>query len=135
VTDRPNILIFCTDEQRGDHLGCMGHPHLKTPSIDRIAAEGTLFRIYWDWPDRREGTMYKHFPDNYYGLQTVELANGHVNYVYGDPKQGPQNGPAVINPRGPVRQAGRGHASSEPGRQRRGNRIRAARQGQSCSRR
>lgn len=41
---RPNILIFCTDEQRGDHLGCMGHPVIKTPSIDRIAAEGTLFR-------------------------------------------------------------------------------------------
>ena len=41
---RPNILIFCTDEQRGDHLGCMGHPHIKTPNIDRIAAEGTLFK-------------------------------------------------------------------------------------------
>jgi len=40
----PNILIFCTDEQRGDHLGCMGHPHIKTPNIDRIAAEGSLFR-------------------------------------------------------------------------------------------
>jgi arylsulfatase A-like enzyme len=42
--DRPNILIFCTDEQRGDYLGCMGHPVLKTPNIDRIAAGGTLFR-------------------------------------------------------------------------------------------
>ncbi len=41
---RPNILVFCTDEQRGDHLGCMGHPVLRTPNIDRIAAEGTLFR-------------------------------------------------------------------------------------------
>src|SRR5210317_840946 len=41
---RPNILIFCTDEQCGDYLGCMGHPHVKTPNIDRIAAEGTLFR-------------------------------------------------------------------------------------------
>jgi len=41
---RPNILVFCTDEQRGEHLGCMGHPILKTPNIDRIAADGTLFR-------------------------------------------------------------------------------------------
>jgi len=41
---RPNVLIFCTDEQRGDHLGCMDNPILKTPNIDRIAREGTLFR-------------------------------------------------------------------------------------------
>ena len=41
---RPNILIFCTDEQCADHMSCMGHPHIKTPNIDRIAAEGTMFR-------------------------------------------------------------------------------------------
>ena len=35
---RPNILIFCTEEQRSDHLGCMGHSILKTPNIDRMAA-------------------------------------------------------------------------------------------------
>jgi len=162
---RPNILIFCTDEQRGDHLGCMGHPVLKTPNIDRIASEGTLFRncyssspvcmparatmatgltnrvtgvvdnginldksiptlpgiladagyrtravgklhfqgrggrviaddedvaadperrIYWDWPNHWKGSHYKKFPDNYYGFQTVELAQGHVNYIFGD---------------------------------------------------
>jgi len=44
MNGRPNILIFCTDEQRGDHLGCMGHPDLKTPTIDRLAAAGALFR-------------------------------------------------------------------------------------------
>lgn len=44
MTARPNVLIFCTDEQRADHLGCMGHPVLRTPNIDRIAAQGTLFR-------------------------------------------------------------------------------------------
>lgn len=162
---RPNILIFCTDEQRADHLGCMGHPHIETPNIDRIAEEGTLFRncysssplcmparatmitgltnrqhgvvdnginlpkniptmpavlaeagyrthavgklhfqgrggrvidegedvtadperrIYWDWPGHWKGAHYSKFPDNYYGFQTVELAQGHVNYVFGD---------------------------------------------------
>ena len=40
---RPNILIFCTDEQRGDYLGCMGHPQVQTPNIDRLASRGTLF--------------------------------------------------------------------------------------------
>ncbi len=37
-------MIFCTDEQRSDHLGCMGNSVLQTPNIDRIAAEGVLFR-------------------------------------------------------------------------------------------
>ena len=36
-------MIFVTDQQRADHLGCAGHPVLKTPNIDRIASEGTIF--------------------------------------------------------------------------------------------
>ncbi len=44
MKSRPNIVIFCTDEQRSDYLGCMGHPVLKTPNIDGIAADGVLFR-------------------------------------------------------------------------------------------
>lgn len=165
MKNSPNILIFCTDEQRGDYLSCMGHPHVKTPNIDRIAENGTLFkncyssgpicmparatmvtglsnrqhgvvrnginldkslptlpgiladagyrthavgklhfqgrggrvidpeeditldperRIYWDWPNHWQGEHYKKFPDNYYGFQTVELAQGHVHYIFGD---------------------------------------------------
>ncbi len=162
INERPNILIFCTDEQRSDHLGCMGHPVLKTPNIDRIAAEGALFRNCYSsspacmparatmitglanrasgvrsngvslpegvptlpgllaeagyrthsvgklhlktWgkpggldvtevetpeqnPERRvfwnEGMITKS-PDNYYGFQTQDSANGHVNYINGD---------------------------------------------------
>jgi arylsulfatase A-like enzyme len=40
---RPNFLILLTDDQRWDCLGCMGHPLLKTPNLDRLAAEGVLF--------------------------------------------------------------------------------------------
>lgn len=40
---RPNILFFLTDDQRADILGCAGHPILKTPVIDRVAAQGMRF--------------------------------------------------------------------------------------------
>jgi arylsulfatase A-like enzyme len=39
----PNILVLITDQQRADHLGCAGNPVLRTPNIDRIAAEGVRF--------------------------------------------------------------------------------------------
>lgn len=43
-TRRPNILFFLVDDQRNDTLGCAGHPILKTPVIDSLAAEGVRFR-------------------------------------------------------------------------------------------
>ena len=41
MTDRPNFLYFITDQHRADWLGCAGHPVVKTPNIDAIAAQGT----------------------------------------------------------------------------------------------
>ncbi|MFO8153434.1 sulfatase [Thioalkalivibrio sp.] len=40
---RPNIIFFLSDDQRADFLGCAGHPIVKTPSIDSLAADGTRF--------------------------------------------------------------------------------------------
>ena len=37
------MLLFCVDEMRADHMGCAGNPIVKTPNIDRIASQGTLF--------------------------------------------------------------------------------------------
>ena len=47
MTDRPNFLFIITDQLRGDHLGCAGHPVLKTPNIDSIAAGGTKFDRFY----------------------------------------------------------------------------------------
>lgn len=41
---RPNILFLLTDDQRWDTLGCMGNAVVRTAEIDRLAAEGVLFR-------------------------------------------------------------------------------------------
>ncbi|MEW5422555.1 alkaline phosphatase family protein [Amorphus sp. 3PC139-8] len=40
---KPNILFITADQWRGDSLGVAGHPVLRTPAIDRLAAEGTAF--------------------------------------------------------------------------------------------
>jgi arylsulfatase A-like enzyme len=40
---RPNILFLLADDQRNDTLGCAGHPIIKTPNIDRLAARGVRF--------------------------------------------------------------------------------------------
>jgi choline-sulfatase len=40
---RPNILFIFADDQRFDTLGCAGHPIVKTPTIDRLAAQGARF--------------------------------------------------------------------------------------------
>jgi arylsulfatase A-like enzyme len=43
MSKRPNFLFIITDQQRADYLGCMGHPVLRTPNIDSLAARGMLF--------------------------------------------------------------------------------------------
>ncbi len=43
TTGRPNFILFITDQHRADFLGCYGHPVVRTPHIDSIAAAGTVF--------------------------------------------------------------------------------------------
>jgi arylsulfatase A-like enzyme len=38
-----NILFIMADQLRWDHLGCSGHPYLKTPNIDALARRGVRF--------------------------------------------------------------------------------------------
>jgi arylsulfatase A-like enzyme len=40
VKDRPNVLVFFTDQQRHDTTGVHGNPHGLTPHFDRMAREG-----------------------------------------------------------------------------------------------
>lgn len=44
AADRPNVVYVLCDDLRADCLGIAGHPHLKTPNIDRIAKEGVYFK-------------------------------------------------------------------------------------------
>lgn len=39
----PPIILISIDTLRADHLSCYGYPHMKTPAIDSLAADGILF--------------------------------------------------------------------------------------------
>jgi len=43
ATGRPNIVLFTTDQHRGDHVGLAGHPAVETPNLDAFVNEGAYF--------------------------------------------------------------------------------------------
>jgi len=44
---RPNVLFILTDDQGPWALGCAGNDELRTPHLDRLAAEGTRFTNFF----------------------------------------------------------------------------------------
>jgi arylsulfatase len=40
---RPNILWYCTDQQRFDTVAALGYKHVHTPTVDQLVADGTAF--------------------------------------------------------------------------------------------
>jgi arylsulfatase A-like enzyme len=44
---RPNMLFFMTDQHRVDTLPCYGNPVVRTPFLDGLEAEGTVFDRFY----------------------------------------------------------------------------------------
>ncbi|MBU2877919.1 MULTISPECIES: sulfatase-like hydrolase/transferase [Aliiglaciecola] len=42
-TSRPNVIVILADDMRAGVTGYEGHPIIKTPNIDNLAANGTVF--------------------------------------------------------------------------------------------
>ncbi len=42
-----NVLFLFPDQMRAQAMGCMGNPDVKTPHLDKLAAEGLLFRNHF----------------------------------------------------------------------------------------
>jgi len=49
--ERPNIVLFTTDQHRGDHIGLSGLPAIETPNLDSFINQGAYFpRAYSEIP-------------------------------------------------------------------------------------
>jgi arylsulfatase A-like enzyme len=47
---RPNVILIMTDDQGWFDLGCYGNPHIRTPNIDALAADGVRFTQFYCSP-------------------------------------------------------------------------------------
>ena len=48
---RPNVIVIMTDQQTAGALSCAGNPHVSTPAMDALAADGVRFtRAYCPYP-------------------------------------------------------------------------------------
>ncbi len=86
--EQPNFIIIFTDDQGYNDLGCFGSAHIKTPNIDRLAAEGRKYTSFYSAcsvcsPSRaalltgsypKRVGMHRHvlFPQSDYGLNATE---------------------------------------------------------------
>jgi len=43
----PNVLFILADDLGWGDLGCYSHPHIRTPNLDRLARQGTLFTQFY----------------------------------------------------------------------------------------
>src|SRR5215475_6351962 len=44
---RPNFVIILADDMGYGDLGCYGHPTIRTPNLDKMAAEGIRFTDFY----------------------------------------------------------------------------------------
>ena len=46
-SEKPNVLVIITDQQRADHLGFMGNQIVNTPNLDQLAKRSAVFKNTW----------------------------------------------------------------------------------------
>ena len=111
--ERPNILFIFADDWGWGDLSCHGHPYVKTPNIDRLAAEGTDFHRFTVasgvCSPSRTAVMTGHFPARY-------SINGHFAWVPSNAKRGMPDWLAVDAPSLPRMLQGAGYRTAHYGK-------------------
>lgn len=91
--DRPNVLFLFADDQRADTIHAWGNPHIETPNLDRLAAEGFSFRSNYNMggnsgavcmPSRamvHSGLAYFRVPNDLGGVRTMPEIFGENGYT------------------------------------------------------
>ena len=45
MSQTQNVLLIVVDQWRGDTLGVLGHPCIRTPHLDALCADGVTFAV------------------------------------------------------------------------------------------
>ncbi len=87
--DRPNIILLFADDLGYGDLSCFGHPYARTPHLDQLAEQGTMFMKFnvtgKTCHPSRVGLLTSRVPDSYpidtrdYGFTQAE--NGYVDRI------------------------------------------------------
>jgi len=91
AASKPNFVFILTDDQGWFDLGVNGNPHVETPNIDKLAAEGVRFTHFYASPvcsPTRASTMTgRHFQrtgavDTYLGRDTLDARETTLGNVF-----------------------------------------------------
>jgi len=82
AAQRPNLLVIYTDDQGIGDVGCYGHPEVKTPNLDRLAASGARFTNWYSnspvCSPSRGSLMTGKYPENH-GMLDVLTSTAKFN--------------------------------------------------------
>ena len=77
---RPNILLFTTDQQRGDHVSISGHPVVETPNVDAFGNRGAYFpNAYTEIPSTTGARRCLHAGQSSYACGLIGYAGAEWN--------------------------------------------------------